>query len=176
MVVKILKDAFPEVSKDPGFIKDIINEEETQFLKTLERGRKLLERTIKKLGSSKVIPGDVAWRLYDTYGFPVDLTSLMAEEKNLTIDFEEFELAKKAAQEKSRGENVDKDTSYRLDVHALESLKSKKVPPTDDSFKFNYVADQDPFSKYEFKPCDGKVLAIRYDNEFKNEVSLLIDF
>ena len=79
-------------------IKDIINEEEQQFLKTLTRGRRLLERTINKLGDTNVLPGNVAWRLYDTYGFPVDLTGLMAEEKKLSIDMEAYESCKKEAQ------------------------------------------------------------------------------
>lgn len=79
-------------------MKDIINEEEQQFLKTLSRGRRLLERTINKLGDMKTLPGDVAWRLYDTYGFPVDLTALMAEEKSLNIDMAAYEESKKKAQ------------------------------------------------------------------------------
>lgn len=87
-----------QVKKDPQSIIDIINEEEQQFLKTLTRGRNLLNRTIVKLGGSKVVPGDVAWRLYDTYGFPIDLTQLMAEEKGLTVDMEAYEEAKKTAQ------------------------------------------------------------------------------
>lgn len=97
-VVEILGDTFPEVRKDPQGLVDIINEEEEQFLKTLSRGRNLLNRTIVKLGDSKVLPGDVAWRLYDTYGFPADLTQLMAEEKGLTVDSVAYEEAKKQAQ------------------------------------------------------------------------------
>lgn len=96
--MEILGDCFPEVRKDPQSIIDIINEEEEQFLKTLSRGRNLLNRTITKLGNSKVLPGDVAWRLYDTYGFPVDLTQLMAEEKGLNVDMDNYEEAKKQAQ------------------------------------------------------------------------------
>ena len=91
-VVKLLGDFFPEVCKDPESIKNIINEEETQFLKTLNRGHKLLDRTIAKLpAGTTVLPGDIAWRLYDTYGFPHDLTQLMAEEKKLTVDIEAYE-------------------------------------------------------------------------------------
>jgi len=67
-------------------------------LKTLTRGRRLLERTINKLGDTNTLPGDVAWRLYDTYGFPVDLTALMAEERQLTIDMEGYNEAKAKAQ------------------------------------------------------------------------------
>ena len=51
-------EAFPEITKDPQMTKDIINEEEAQFLKTLNRGRRLLERTIRKMGDSKTLPGE----------------------------------------------------------------------------------------------------------------------
>ncbi|XP_015792180.1 LOW QUALITY PROTEIN: alanine--tRNA ligase, cytoplasmic-like [Tetranychus urticae] len=60
VVVEILGYFFPEMKKDPQTVMDIINEEETQFLKTLSRGRHLLERTIAKLGDSKILPGDIA--------------------------------------------------------------------------------------------------------------------
>ncbi|XP_047480705.1 alanine--tRNA ligase, cytoplasmic-like isoform X1 [Penaeus chinensis] len=170
VVVQILRDAFPEVAKDPEFVKDVINEEELQFLKTLDRGHKLLKRTIDKLGGSTVVPGDVAWRLYDTYGFPVDLTQLMAEEKGLAVDMDKFEVSKKEAQEKSRGENKDKDNSFRLDVHAIEDLKDRKVPFTDDSFKYMYTAGEAVDSPYNFEVTNSKVIAIRYNNQFVDEV------
>ncbi|XP_045625313.2 alanine--tRNA ligase, cytoplasmic [Procambarus clarkii] len=181
VVVKLLKDAFPEVSKDPEYIKDVINEEELQFLKTLVRGEKMFGRTIGKLGGSRVVPGDVAWRLYDTYGFPVDLTQLMAEEKGLAVDMVSFEENKKEAQEKSRGENKDRDNSFRLDVHAIEDLKSRNVPFTDDSLKFAYSAEETPASTYKFQSCIGKVIAIRHNNQFVekatsgNRCSIILD-
>ena len=88
----------------PQAIKDIIDEEEAQFLKTLTRGRRLLNGTIAKMSDgSKVLPGDIAWRLYDTYGFPIDLTQLMAEERDMTVDFEAYEKAKAAAILASQG-------------------------------------------------------------------------
>ncbi|XP_033373063.1 alanine--tRNA ligase, cytoplasmic isoform X2 [Parus major] len=98
VVVQSLGDAFPELKKDPDMVKDIINEEEDQFLKTLSRGRRILDRKIQSLGDSKVIPGDTAWLLYDTYGFPADLTGLIAEEKGLVVDMEGFEEERKNAQ------------------------------------------------------------------------------
>ena len=74
---------------------EIIDEEESQFLRTLKRGRVLFERAASGLGDgNKQFPGDVAWRLYDTYGFPIDLTQLMAEEKGLIVNMEEYELSK----------------------------------------------------------------------------------
>jgi len=99
VVVDLLGETFPEVKKDPQSVIDVINEEEAQFLKTLNRGRNLLERTVSKLpANEKTLPGDVAWRMYDTYGFPVDLTQLMCEERNLSIDMNAYEEAKKKAQ------------------------------------------------------------------------------
>ncbi|KAL7639225.1 UNVERIFIED_CONTAM: hypothetical protein RMT77_010759 [Armadillidium vulgare] len=168
-VVITLKDIFPEVSKDVDYIKDTINEEEQQFLKTLDRGHKLLERTIHKLGTSNNIPGDVAWRLYDTYGFPVDLTQLMAEEKGLKVDMNEFEIAKKEAQEKSKGIAKGQDNSYKLDVHAIEELKNINIPYTNDIAKYNYNAT-DSSLNYHFEKCKGKVVAIRYDSQFVSDV------
>ena len=170
VVIELLKDAFPEVTKKPSFIKDVINEEEAQFLKTLQRGHKLMQRTITKLNDEKQLPGDVAWRLYDTYGFPIDLTQLMAEENGLTINMVGFEECKKEAQERSKGENRDKDNSYRLDVHALEELKLKGCPPTDDSSKYKYTAAESPDADYNFELCSGKIVVIRYNNEFVEEV------
>ena len=127
VVCELLGDFFPELNKDPQAIKDIIDEEEIQFLKTLSRGRRLLDGTIKKMsegvkGISKnvdilslifrfsirnfffvVLPGDIAWRLYDTYGFPIDLTQLMSEERGMTVDLEAYEKAKAAAILASQG-------------------------------------------------------------------------
>ncbi|CAG9840846.1 unnamed protein product [Diabrotica balteata] len=170
-VVEVLGDTFPEVKKDPQGIMDTINEEEEQFLKTLSRGRNLLNRTITKLDSSiKVVPGDVAWRLYDTYGFPVDLTTLMAEEKGLTVDMETYEESKKQAQIASQGKGTGVADTINLDVHAITELQNKQVPPTDDLEKYSYDSTESPDSDYTFKPCEATVIALRYNKEFVDEV------
>lgn len=141
VVVEILGDTFPEVRKDPHSVMDVINEEEAQFLKTLNRGKNLLERTVSKLpASEKILPGDVAWRLYDTYGFPVDLTQLMCEERSLSIDMEAYEEAKKKAQLISQAKGAGEDDTLALDVHAISELQSKGVPTTDDLLKYQYSA------------------------------------
>lgn len=171
-VVVLLGGTFPELKKDPLHVKNIINEEEQQFLKTLTRGRNLLNRTIAKLGDTKVIPGDVAWRLYDTYGFPVDLTQLMAEEKHMTIDMPGYEEAKHNSYIISQGKAQSKVESVNLDVHALSELQEKGVPTTNDSFKYKYKAvSTDPNAEYVFEGCTGKVLALRYNNSFVDEVT-----
>ncbi|XP_046676944.1 alanine--tRNA ligase, cytoplasmic isoform X1 [Homalodisca vitripennis] len=171
-VVQSLGDTFPEIKKDPQTIKDIINEEEEQFLKTLNRGRNLLYNTIGKLSGTTEIPGDVAWRLYDTYGFPVDLTHLMAEEKGLTIDMNGYEEAKKKAQVISQGKVAGVQDTLSLDVHAITELQNKKIPPTNDSFKYNYKARSDAKeTEYDFEGCTAKVIALRYNKAFVDSCS-----
>lgn len=165
-------DAFPEVRKDPQHVIDIINEEEQQFLKTLTRGRNLLNRTIVKLGKDNIIPGDVTWRLYDTYGFPVDLTQLMAEEKGLTVDMEGYEKAKKNSYVLSQGKGANKIDEINLDVHAISELKEKQIPVTDDSFKYKYESKSDELaSEYVFESCTGKIIAIRHENIFVHSIT-----
>lgn len=170
-VVSLLGDVFPEIKKDPDSLVQTINEEEIQFLKTLTRGRNLLNRTIEKLGDSKTVPGDVAWRMYDTYGFPIDLTQLMCEEKQLIIDMEGYEKAKKESQLSSQGKNVGQEDLLALDIHAISHLQESGVPVTDDTPKYNYVpSSTDKDAEYKFAPCTAKVLALRRQKQFVNEV------
>lgn len=170
VVVDLLGDVFPELKKDPQSIIDTINEEETQFLKTLSRGRSLLDRTVSKLGDVKIVPGEVAWRLYDTYGFPVDLTQLMTEEKGLTVDMVSYEEAKKAAQLASQGKAGGVDDQINLDVHAITELQKTGVPPTNDSFKYNYKTAAEKKAEYFFESCIGTVIALRRAKTFVDQV------
>lgn len=120
-------------------LKEILDEEEASFAKTLDRGEALFE---KYLGNAKdkVLSGADVWRLYDTYGFPIDLTRLMAEEKGYRLD-EEGVLSEEAkAKEKSRGARgkggQDGDV-VAFDVHAIGEIETKlKVERTNDSFKY----------------------------------------
>ncbi|CAH8644282.1 unnamed protein product [Heterobilharzia americana] len=145
VVVKTLGDAFPEVTRDLDTVKELINEEEQQFLVTLKRGQRLLNRVIQDLkgssGKDATLSGEVAWRLYDTYGFPLDLTQLIAEEHHFKVDLDGYEKAKEEAQLRSQGGFCAGGSVIDLDVHALAELKNKGVPLTDDSEKFNYSAD-----------------------------------
>ncbi|MGM7319461.1 alanine--tRNA ligase [Idiomarina sp. ST10R2A5] len=85
-------DAYPELVQKQQIIKDALEREEQQFARTLERGLAILSDEISQL-KGKVIPGDVVFKLYDTYGFPVDLTADIAREHKLTVDEEGFEKA-----------------------------------------------------------------------------------
>ncbi|KAM7059484.1 alanine--tRNA ligase, cytoplasmic isoform 2-T4 [Molossus nigricans] len=169
VVVQSLGDAFPELKKDPDLVKDIINEEEVQFLKTLSRGRRILDRKIQSLGDSKTIPGDIAWLLYDTYGFPVDLTGLIAEEKGLVVDMDGFEEERKLAQLKSQGKGAGGEDHIMLDIYAIEELREKSLEATDDSPKYNYLSDSS--GSYTFKSAVATVMALRRDKMFVEEVS-----
>ncbi|XP_075432711.1 alanine--tRNA ligase, cytoplasmic [Ascaphus truei] len=169
VVVQSLGDAFPELKRDPDMVKDIVNEEETQFLKTLNRGRCILDRKIQSLGERKTIPGDTAWLLYDTYGFPVDLTGLIAEERGLTVDMESFEEERRAAQLKSQGKGAGDEDLLMLDIYAIEELRSQGLEPTDDSAKYNYTSNSDGI--YAFESTVATVKAIRREKAFVEEAS-----
>lgn len=169
VVVESLGEAFPELKKDPDMVKDIINDEEAQFLKTLSRGRRILDRKIISLGDCKTIPGDTAWLLYDTYGFPLDLTSLIAEEKGMGIDLAAFEEEKKAAQLKSQGKGAGDVDHIMLDIYAIEELRNKQIPATDDSPKYKYTSKDD--GTYDFQQTSATVLALRRDRAFCDEVT-----
>ncbi|XP_050444615.1 alanine--tRNA ligase, cytoplasmic isoform X1 [Cataglyphis hispanica] len=172
VVVDLLGEVFPEITKDPQSIIDIVNEEEVQFLKTLSRGRNLLNRTIAKLESSDTVPGDVAWRLYDTYGFPIDLTQLMIEEKGLKIDMAGYEESKKQAQLISQNKAGGVDDQINLDVHAITELQERGIKSTDDSPKYNYeVISSVKYEEYEFAPCIGTVIAMRRAKTFVDQVT-----
>ncbi|KAI8089731.1 alanyl-tRNA synthetase [Halteromyces radiatus] len=140
-LVEQMGEAFPELLKKVEEVKSILDEEEVAFAKTLDRGEKLFENYLAaaKERGSKTLSGADVWRLYDTYGFPVDLTRVMAEENGMSVDEKEFEASQEAAKEVSRrGKATNAQESVALDVHDLAELgKNEQVPKTDDSFKYS---------------------------------------
>ncbi|HKY89955.1 MAG TPA: alanine--tRNA ligase, partial [Nevskiaceae bacterium] len=94
--------AFPELVKQQAQIESAIRAEEASFARTLETGMKLLEDAIAKMGG-KTIPGDVVFKLHDTYGFPVDLTADIARERGLSLDLGGYEAAMEAQKEMGKG-------------------------------------------------------------------------
>src|SRR5262249_8277584 len=90
VVARTMGDVFPEVHAQQSKIKDTIRREEESFNKTLDRGIELFDREVA-LPGARAISGDFAFKLYDTYGFPLDLTELMARERGLTVDVAGFE-------------------------------------------------------------------------------------
>ncbi len=97
------KNVFPEVIKQEDFIKKVIQEEETSFLRTLSKGMQRFEKYTKS-ADNKSITGDFAFELYDTYGFPIDLTQLLARESGFEVDMEGY--GKALDQQKARSRNA----------------------------------------------------------------------
>ena len=101
-LVEQMGHQFPELKKQKELIQRIILEEEQAFLRTLAGGIKRFDEYAAKCGN-KVVDGDFAFELFDTYGFPVDLTQLLATEKGMTVDMEGFQRGLAAQKERSRG-------------------------------------------------------------------------
>jgi alanyl-tRNA synthetase len=138
-LVNQMGQMFPEITKKEEDVKEILCEEELSFAKTLDRGERQFEYYAQqsKDRNLKSLHGADVWRLYDTFGFPVDLTRLMAEERGLSIDDNEFEDARLKAKEASKGEKKAALDLVKLDVHDINILeKMPGMPKTDDSAKF----------------------------------------
>ncbi|WP_426141527.1 alanine--tRNA ligase [Pseudomonas sp. DWP3-1-2] len=105
--------AFPELTQQQAHIERVLKAEEEQFAKTLEQGLKILEQDLAELKGT-VVPGDVVFKLYDTYGFPMDLTGDIARERNLTLDEEGFEREMDAQRVRARSAS-----SFGMDYNSL---------------------------------------------------------
>ncbi len=135
-LVSEMADAFPEIKNKQQHVMRVIQTEEEAFGRTLETGLELFEKVAKKVNASgsKVVDGETVFKLYDTYGFPADLTEILAHEQGLTIDQAGFDDAMCCQQERSRSAS-DFDSReaehLRSFIESLErELASGKVPPT----------------------------------------------
>ncbi len=129
-----LGDAYPQIKDRKDYIKQVVKAEEESFLKTLNTGLTLFETVVANLGSKTMISGNDAFKLYDTYGFPIDLTTVLAKEKELTVDLVEFESLLEQQRERSRSaskfdqEQGDEEANVTailfdgLDLHLAEDL------------------------------------------------------
>lgn len=167
VVVDILGDAFPEVREKINDVKRLIIDEEKQFKKTLEKGLKQFEEFRKKTPAGGKLSGEDTFQLYTTFGFPVDLTVLMAKEKNCEVDTEGFEAlmikfrndSKKAA----GGANVQDLSLHEDQTHILKHVK--KCEQTRDALKYEWNSDGSG------KVVDGVCVAIWNGKEFVEECS-----
>ena len=117
-LVAEMGDAFPELKQNQAHIERVLKAEEEQFAKTLEQGLKILEQDLANLQGT-VVPGDVVFKLYDTYGFPMDLTGDIARERNLTLDEEGFEREMDAQRVRARSASafgMDYNSLVKVDV------------------------------------------------------------
>ncbi len=107
-----MSEAYPQLTVDRELIEKVLKTEEEQFSRTLERGMSILNEALAEL-TTDVVPGELVFKLYDTFGFPADLTNDVAREKNLTIDEQGFQAAM-AAQRKRAQQASQFDSDYNL--------------------------------------------------------------
>ena len=141
VVVDHMGEAFPELHTGTAKVIETIREEEESFGRTLDRGIKLFEGVAEQSRARGIVSGADAFKLYDTFGFPPDLTALMADERGLKIDMEGYESHRKAAEALSRAggakEEGGADSTLVLTGDETARLARMGVEPTDDSQKYH---------------------------------------
>jgi len=141
-LVAEMGEAFPELKSQQAHIERVLKAEEEQFAKTLEQGLRILEQDLAQL-KGNVVPGDVVFKLYDTYGFPMDLTADIARERELTIDEAGFEREMDAQRERARSASA-----FGMDYNSL--------------VKVDTATD---FVGYSATEGQGKVIALYKDGQ-----------
>ena len=137
-VVATMGDVFPEIVREQANIEEIIAEEEASFGRTLVKGCERFASVAKsvKAAGGELVSGEDAFLLWDTFGFPVDLTQLMAEEKGLNVDMDGFNATMEAAKERSRAARKAGAVELKMEAEATAALKDMGVLPTDDAHKY----------------------------------------
>jgi alanyl-tRNA synthetase len=151
VVVDCLGDAFGEITERADYVSTVIESEEASFGRTLDRGIEIFNTAAKRAQQSinKIINGEDAFRLYDTYGFPLDLTELMAQERSLKVDTAKFnELME---QQRQRARAAQKNDSL------VVTLADTELPATEDAHK------------YHTDSCDSKLIGWIDNGGFKNQ-------
>ena len=121
------KSAYPELAEKSEYIKKVIATEEESFNKTVEKGSQLLADLIANLGENGVLSGDDAFRLHDTYGFPLDLTKEILEEKGLTLDEERFKELMANQKQTARANQAFKGGWDEASMNAVSGFKTEFV-------------------------------------------------
>ncbi len=149
-VVATMGESYPELVERKTVIADVTQQEEVRFRETIDRGLKILDEEISGMRErgEKTLAGDVAFKLYDTYGFPLDLTSVIASERDLTVDQKGYDDALLAQKTRSEGSKVNADKATEDVWHAVKEELSKTS------------ADTTRFHGYESESGKGTVLAL----------------
>ncbi|MEB2355341.1 MAG: alanine--tRNA ligase [Ignavibacteriales bacterium] len=132
IITDTMGDVFPEVIEKKEYVKKVIKAEEESFNSTLDRGIELFDEVVKRLikQNLKVIPGDEVFKLYDTYGFPADLTNVMAREINFAIDEEGFNKLMNEQKERGREASKDKFAAVNVNLNDLSGFDLVSSDPT----------------------------------------------
>ena len=150
-LVRLMGEAYPELKNNQAQVEKILRQEEEQFNKTLEQGLRILDTALQHI-TEGVIPGELAFKLYDTYGFPIDLTNDIARERGFTVDTAGFEQAMNAQRERARAASqfgVDygsqlslQDKTNFVGYHELSSTSIVNRILVDNQEKTEYVFDK----------------------------------
>ncbi len=175
--VENLGEMYPELVKNRETIEQVIVEEKDKFVKTLAKGEREFEKAIGRLEGTKLIPGEVVFRLYDTYGFPPEVTKELAEENGYKIDMDEFNELFKKHQEKSRAgseqkfkgglaETTEETIKYHTATHLLNAAIKRVIGKDAHQRGSNITVDR---MRFDFN-CDHKL-----SPEEKQEIEDLVN-
>lgn len=146
LIAEYFGDIFPEVRQQQEFIAKVIQEEEASFLRTLDNGLKMLESIKSDLNSrgEKIISGKTAFELYDTFGFPLDLTSLIARENGLSVDEKGFsdEMEKQKTRSRAASEQETGDWVFVHDDNGVEFIGYDFTEAYSHILKYRTITDK----------------------------------
>ena len=153
-LVSDMGEFYPEIALQQTLIEKVIKEEELAFLRTLDRGIKLIDSIMEKCSDTKVIKGEDAFTLYDTFGFPIDLSELIASEKGYTIDLEGFEAELKKQKDRARNATANEFGDW-IEYHHCDNVE---------------------FLGYDFTEIDGALLTRHRTVKQKNKEMIQLVF
>lgn len=156
-LVELMGKAYPELVEQQTLIEKTLKKEEEQFLNTLDRGLALLDSELEKLGALRTIPGEVVFKLYDTYGFPADLTQDVVRDRGYVVDMEGFDEQMKQQRERAKA-----SSSFGVDYN--KELKLTEITS---------------FQGYDKLQDTGKIVALfkgneRVDNVLTDEEAVIV--
>ncbi|MDA8547658.1 alanine--tRNA ligase [Flavobacteriaceae bacterium] len=143
-------DVYPSLRNQQNYIESVIKDEEKGFLKTLNQGLNLINELINSNPSDRIIKGDIAFKLYDTFGFPIDLTSLIATENNFKVDLDGFNENMKAQKNRSK------------------SIKNEEVS---DWIVIDDKSSSSMFLGYDMSEIDGRIIKYRESKTDQDNIS-----
>ena len=153
-LVDDMGEFYPEIAKQQTLIEKVIREEEMSFLRTLDRGIKLIESIMEKSSDTKVIKGEDAFTLYDTFGFPIDLSELIASERGFSIDLKGFETELQKQKDRARNATANEFGDW-VEFHHCDEVE---------------------FLGYDFTEVEGALLARHRKVKQKNREMIQLVF